>query len=154
MERFWRKVEKQDNGCWLWTGAKNRAGYGQLRINGRNVMAHRFLFEATVGPLPPFKHGGYELDHVVCDEPSCVNPDHERVVLHKENVLRGKSPAAQQARQTHCIRGHRLEGKNLYKASFRLCKICRDNWGTTYYANNAQRINARRRDLYAAKRGH
>lgn len=30
-DRFWSKVDKTD-GCWLWTGANNGEGYGQIYV--------------------------------------------------------------------------------------------------------------------------
>src|SRR5690625_440846 len=36
--------------CAIWLGATNGHGYGQLRINGVLVSAHRFAWEETNGP--------------------------------------------------------------------------------------------------------
>jgi hypothetical protein len=44
-----------------------------------------------------------------------------------ENVLRGEALSAKRARQTHCKRGHLLDGDNLYvepKSRRRACRIC------------------------------
>ena len=32
IERFWPKVQKQDDGCWVWTAAHKR--YGQFNADG------------------------------------------------------------------------------------------------------------------------
>jgi hypothetical protein len=73
-ERFWGKVEKGD-GCWVWTAAKNHAGYGQLafgnRPNRRMALAHRVAWELVNGPIP---HDLLVLHK--CDNPQCVRPDH------------------------------------------------------------------------------
>lgn len=71
--RFWSKVEKTA-GCWLWTGCKTGAGYGQIRVGsgkGKAIYAHRVSWEFANGPLPD------DIDVLhSCDNPPCVRPDH------------------------------------------------------------------------------
>ena len=69
-ERFWAKVHKTDNGCWLWT-ASNVRGYGQYRLNGKIRFAHRVSYAHHIGSIPD----GHLVLHR-CDTPACVNPDH------------------------------------------------------------------------------
>lgn len=84
------------NGCWDWTGWANSAGYGYVRWGGRDVPAHRVVWEQVVGPVPD----GLELDHL-CVRPICVNPEHHEPVTHAENQRRISR------RQTSCRReGH------------------------------------------------
>ena len=121
-ERFLEKIYPEPNsGCWLWSGAVNNYGYGQIRIDGRIVYAHRYSYELYVSEIP----GGMELDHK-CRNPYCVNPNHLEPVTHRENILRGMSPSARQARQKFCVHGHSLIGDNLYlrKSGGRNCKTC------------------------------
>lgn len=110
-EFFWRHVEFGEN-CWLWTGAKRSRGYGNVgrKAGGRqrNAGAHRVAYEAIVGPVPE----GLVLDHL-CRNTLCVRPDHLEPVTTRENLLRGVSPSAERARQTHCREGHPLSGANL-----------------------------------------
>jgi hypothetical protein len=72
-ERFWPKVTKTA-GCWIWTAARNRKGYG-LFGKGRTVdghcHAHRAAWIITYGPIPD----GLLVLHR-CDNPPCVRPDH------------------------------------------------------------------------------
>ena len=80
-QRFWRKVKK-GAGCWEWIGSKNRVGgYGQIRVEGRLVQAHRFSFELHGGKLPPNMRVLHK-----CDNPSCVNPAHIYAGSQSENV--------------------------------------------------------------------
>lgn len=83
-QRFWSKVSKQENGCWLWTAAKNGHGYGSFRISikDKNKIAHRYSFELVNGPIPV----GMILCHS-CDVTSCVNPDHLFLGTHKDNAI-------------------------------------------------------------------
>ena len=96
-ERFWQKVDKTP-GCWLWTACVTGLGYGQFRVThgAPTVYAHRWAYEAMVGPIPD----ELVLDHL-CRTPSCVNPSHLEPVTQRINVLRGESPVAKRARQTH-----------------------------------------------------
>lgn len=121
-ERFWAKVDKTE-GCWIWTAARSK-GYGRITIAGRGMYAHRYAYEQLVGPIP----GRLELDHR-CRVPACVNPAHLEPVTHRENVLRGESPAALHAAKTHCPRGHELTIENCLRRRVphghgRDCKTC------------------------------
>ena len=81
--RIERYVERDANGCWLWMGALNRAGYAQLYLNGAARLAHRLAYAEHVGPIPD----GLPLDHL-CRVKRCVNPDHLEPVTASENVRR------------------------------------------------------------------
>lgn len=64
--RFWSRVKKTAT-CWLWTGRRDKDGYGTSGI-GR---ANRVAWEYTHGPVPE----GLSILHS-CDNPPCVRPDH------------------------------------------------------------------------------
>lgn len=75
-ERFWEKVDK--NGprilktpCWVWTGSKNQGGYGQFRIEGKTLKAHRWSYAFHKGPI----HDDLHICHK-CDNRPCVNHNH------------------------------------------------------------------------------
>ena len=130
-DRFWTKVNKT-NGCWLWT-SNERGGYGLFKFNGKNVQAHRFSYELKNGPIS----NGLSLDHL-CRVTNCVNPNHLEPVTHRENVLRGASPAAQHARQTHCKHGHELTIDNIYTGTkgHRQCRACAIKNASKWAKNN------------------
>lgn len=118
--RFWKKVSKQDNGCWLWTGALVN-GYGQILVGKRRILAHRFAYELLVGPIPD----GITLDHL-CRVRNCVNPEHLEPCTMKDNTLRGVGLSAINARKTHCKHGHPFDAKNTYLrlTGGRTCRSC------------------------------
>lgn len=70
---FWAHVATGD-GCWEWTRARNRRGYGVVNLQSGQVKAHRLAWELTNGPIPA---GRYVLHS--CDNPPCVRPDHLRI---------------------------------------------------------------------------
>lgn len=91
-ERFRFYVSKDPcecgHGCLLWTGGKIKQGYGAFYVNGKKVMAHRYVYEIEVGPIPPL----HLLDHVRergCRHRDCVNTEHLEPVSMDENVRRG-----------------------------------------------------------------
>jgi len=108
--------------CWIWAGAGNGHGYGRRQIRGRTFMAHRLSYEQARGPIP----AGLELDHL-CRVTMCVNPDHLEPVTRAENIRRGTSPFAANARKTHCKRGHEFTPENTYinpRNGARWCRPC------------------------------
>jgi len=108
--------------CWLWAFKPTSFGYARLRVGNRTQAAHRFVYEALVGDVPD----GLVLDHL-CRVRNCVNPEHLEPVTNRENILRGVSPVAMQAKQPHCKRGHEYTKDNLVPRSdgWRECLTCR-----------------------------
>ena len=106
--------------CWGWRGGFNRYGYAQISLNG-TVLVHRFLYENLIGPIPKDK----QLDHL-CRNRGCINPSHLEIVSLKENVLRGEGISAQNARKTHCSRGHEFTEANTINrpSGARTCREC------------------------------
>ena len=141
-ERFWNKVRVLPNGCWEWTAFKAH-GYGRFRVgsyrNGsaRSVLAHRWAYQNLIGSIPV----GLQPDHTChngtgcpggddCPHRACVNVAHIELVTAQENVLRGSGVAAQQARRTHCPRGHAYDPVNTYlNNGKRHCRQCRRQSG-------------------------
>lgn len=115
-------------GCWEWRGHHD-SGYGVLRLGAGHIGAHRLSYELYIGPIPPDLH----IDHL-CRNRGCCNPWHLEPVTPGENILRGETPAARNKAKTHCLRGHLLEGGNLYinKNNGRCCRACAKMWDKIY----------------------
>lgn len=142
-ERLWRQVQKTD-GCWNWTGCVT-GGYGRIRVGDERVQAHRYSYELSGGTIPD----GFHLDHL-CRNQLCVRPDHLEPVTPRENILRGLSPMAMQAKQTHCKRGHELFGENLRLRpnGKRECKACARIVKRDWVSRNRDRVNDLKRAAY------
>jgi hypothetical protein len=83
-ERFSRRVEKSDDGCWLWTGYRGRDGYGCISAGGaggRSLLAHRVAWTIHNGPIPE----GLNVLHK-CDQPRCVRVDHLFLGTQADNM--------------------------------------------------------------------
>lgn len=124
-------------GCWNWRGAKDDDEYGFASCDSGQHRVHRILYAWTTGPIPKGvqgrKHG--QIDHL-CRNHSCCNPIHLELVTQQINVLRGTSPIAKAAKQTHCIYGHLLTKTKNGKR--RECKTC-DNRRKKVRVSGSQR---------------
>ena len=130
MERFSTKVDliQPSDRCWLWAGSIDHKGYGRFWTGStpsnpvaKLVGAHRWLFTQLRHNIPD----GMTLDHL-CQNKNCVNPEHLEVVSMRVNILRGNNQAAENARKTHCIRGHLFDLANTYirRSGRRTCIQC------------------------------
>ena len=79
--RFWSKVDKRPDGCWMWTGRTLNSGYGYTTVVGQDWLAHRYVYSETIGPIPE----GRVIDHL-CRQKRCVNPEHLRATTQLQNA--------------------------------------------------------------------
>lgn len=124
IERFWSCVQRSD-GCWLWTSALDRDGYGRFRakIAGRPLQtgAHRVAFVLLRGPIPD----GLQLDHT-CREKRCVRPDHLEPVTIAENRRRSDVATGRLSARSACANGHAFSEQTVYQdGGARRCRVCR-----------------------------
>lgn len=116
--------------CWVWermvSGTKSRYGYFRpgTKATDRRYMAHRWIYEQRVGPIPE----GFQVDHL-CRNTLCVRPEHLEAVTPEENQRR--------TRQAVCAKGlHDLtdpanrRGPD-HRGRERGCKPCRQAWERT-----------------------
>jgi hypothetical protein len=111
----------RDGDCLLWTGARDKRGYGRIRTDGQLLLVHRAVYEHFFGPIPD----GLQIDHL-CRNPPCANPAHLEAVTCQENLLRGEGISAVNARKTHCKNGHEFTPENtrIEKRGGRSCRRC------------------------------
>lgn len=123
-QKVWNRI-KVDRllDCWEWQGNTNGDGYGQLRLDGKHIYVHRYMYETFIGLIET----GKVIDHL-CRNRLCVNPLHLEPVTTKINLLRGNTYQARNASKTHCKQGHLLQPLNLVKSDlkrgWRNCLIC------------------------------
>jgi hypothetical protein len=57
LDRVMAKVDKAPEAavnaasCWLWTGHRDRDGYGEIQVGDRWCRVHRITYEEIVGPI-------------------------------------------------------------------------------------------------------
>lgn len=152
MERIYRLIRQDDQGCWIWIGATMR-GQPTLHMRPANRMrpAKRMAYEW-------FNEVTVPATHVVasrCKQPLCVNPAHHTAVLrgqqsHKKFGM--SNPPA------YCQRGHEFSPWNTgrQRNGGRLCLLCdRNNRQKNAARNRAEhpeRERATRQARHKAKR--
>lgn len=76
----------KDTHCWGWQGANSGEGngagrgYGRISIDSHTSAVHRVMWSCVHGYLPSKK----QIDHT-CNNRICCNPDHLKMVTHKQN---------------------------------------------------------------------
>jgi hypothetical protein len=89
LSRMSERIDKTTpNGCWVWGGDKNRAGYGTITIFAKRahskrlgrVFTHRVMWTETHGEIP----SGMCVLHR-CDNPPCCNPNHLFLGTYADN---------------------------------------------------------------------
>lgn len=127
-------------GCWITWLAPNGSGYGTVWLgtkatSRRKVGLHVASYLHFVGSIPD----GLVLDHFVCQQRLCFNPQHLEPVTIAKNVERALSPI--RSGPFRC--GHPRTSENSVangKAGVR-CKVC-----------NTERLRRRRAHLLSASR--
>ena len=126
-DRFWSRVDKHGpvlspklGPCWLWTGAKDQDGYGQIWFENKQCKAHRIAWFLTAGEWPePFALHR-------CDNPTCVRFSHLFQGTPKDNtddmVEKGRASFLRGPWKIRCKRGHLRTRTNVSKQG--ACKLC------------------------------
>lgn len=71
-----------DGDCWIWKGTeRGQNGYGGIKHDGKQWMAHRFSWQMHNGPIPDGKIVCHK-----CDTPKCVNPNHLFLGTQQDNM--------------------------------------------------------------------
>lgn len=139
-KRFCSKISYCENvGCWEWKGTKSH-GYGQFFHQRSQRAAHVVIMKWFVGSIPD----GLVVDHFKCDNRSCVNPDHLKIVTRAANVLRSNGITGLQVRKTVCSKGHPLSGDNLrLDGHGRRCRTCKSDYNREYGKKRKKKFGKR-----------
>lgn len=112
------KIEKKDNGCWIWKGCRG-GNYGKLTQDRKIIGAHRASYLAFKGPIEK----GKVICHS-CDDPFCINPDHLWIGTQKENMQDAK-------KKGRTLRGEKNHRHNLTDEQVKEIRKLKD-MGFTY----------------------
>lgn len=116
--------------CWEFMGVLDEDGYGRVKIDKKQVPAHRVAFDYAYRNLDP----DLVIDHL-CRNRACYRPSHLRQVTTKENLRAEGSiaPAAKWGDRTHCSAGHPFDEGNTYnkvvnrgKSNEKIVRYCRE----------------------------
>lgn len=93
--------------CWVWLRWKNKKGYGKTSLDGKTRWAHRVYYELIKGVELT---RGKQLDHM-CENESCVNPDHLRIVTNLQNQKYRAKMTEKVAKEIKALKGKLSERK-------------------------------------------
>jgi hypothetical protein len=105
---FFNKIRIDDStGCWNWSSATNKDGYGNYCYKSKQISSHIYSMKVFLR-----YEEGKLVDHI-CQNRKCCNPDHLRMVDHRTNAIENsKSPPAINAAKTYCKYNHPYNEKN------------------------------------------
>lgn len=107
-------------------------GYSRIRIEGKNIQAHRWAWELVNGSIP----SGMVIDHL-CKNKRCVLPNHLRLVTQQENIMAGNHNIDN---RSHCNQGHPFIKENIMirKSGKRECAECNRERARANYAKKVK----------------
>ena len=133
-EKLLQRLTKEGD-CLVWTGTKDKDGYGVFRLNNRWQKAHRYFYPDDIPK-------GFFVLHS-CDNPSCVLPSHLRVGTAQDNMndkmQRGRHVAA--SPRAVCRNGHTRTTKNTYVSPNTGQRECKDCSKAAYKKRQLNKIN-------------
>jgi len=119
-QRFWSKVDKSGDGCWLRTAAQAR-GYGRFLVAGKVRQAHHVAYELVTGEPVDARRVGHR-----CHNHVCVNPAHLRTTTKKQsnehrvgprrNISTGVRGVYRKGKHWSVVVGH--HGRSIYVGTY------------------------------------
>ena len=144
-DRIRGKYTVSDSGCWIWNRAKSPAGYGIVRIDGRNWLVSRAAWSEANGPIPA---GMYVLHR--CDTPACVNVEHLFIGTQTDNMRDAANKGRVSYAASHAARRCKvsLEDAELIRLAYETLPVSQSDiaaaWGITQtYVGHIVRCKAR-----------
>jgi len=136
IERFWSKVDRTGDGCWLWTAGRDKNGYGKIQAR-RHLRAHRVALFLITGEWPAMAIHG-------CDNPPCcrVGDGHLRAGNLRDNIddMMSKGRQATGLRNgAHTHPEKRLRGANHPMNTMPWLRQCGDNNPSRKYPERVAR---------------
>lgn len=130
---FDKSMPEPNTGCFIWTGSLFTGDYGRMWVRDKQIMAHRISYFIYKGKIPE----DFVIDHI-CNNPSCINPEHLEAKTQKDNSNRCVgSPTTVNAQKTHCIRGHEFSDENTKRGkNGRRCIKCTQKNQHDWYIKN------------------
>lgn len=118
------------SGCLIWTGYADKHGYGQIKVGGRMVGAHRYAYEQEYGPVPD----GEVVDHLYHCDRACCEPSHLRATTVAQNLSHRNGATS---RSTTGVRGvHPRRGG--FQVMIRAGGVRRGGWHREFVAAAAE----------------
>jgi hypothetical protein len=124
--RMLRRVQRADNGCWIFTGSVTSRGYGCVGSGrrGKSILTHQLAVIARDGGIPDgmtVDHNCHDsrtcTDRETCPHKRCVNPEHLVVMTGGDNTRRRWESGM-------CAQGHPLAFRTRGDGKARYCPTC------------------------------
>ena len=81
-QRFFEKVNIADLfECWEWKGCLDSWGYGRIRVNNKQIKAHRLSYQFYYGEIPKGKQVNHKCNNLIC-----CNPYHLYAGTQQDNM--------------------------------------------------------------------
>jgi hypothetical protein len=77
-------------GCWYWTGSTDTSGYAKVKMRGKTIIVHRYVWD-WAHPDRPLDGYDETIDHLDCPTRRCVRPDHMQLITRSENSTRANA---------------------------------------------------------------